>query len=108
MVSRATFYFYVILREPCERRISWNFKEILRLLALAINGYGIRLSPSARAPQDDVLLLRHSEGVARRIQWHFKGILRPLTKRYLIVLFGRVAQDDAPFLEELRLRLRMT
>ena len=62
LVSRATFYFYVILREPCDRRISWNFQEILRLLALAVNGYGIRLSPSARAPQDDVLLLRHSEG----------------------------------------------
>ena len=32
----------------------WFFKGILRLFAPAVNGYGRRLSPSARAPQDDI------------------------------------------------------
>lgn len=31
-----------------------TFNEILRLNALALNGYGSRLSSSARATQDDV------------------------------------------------------
>ena len=37
--------------------------QLLRLSALAINRYGWCLSPSARAPQDDVWYSCHSEGV---------------------------------------------
>ena len=39
----------------------------------------------------------------QRISSRFQKILRPLTKRYLIVFFGRVAQDDMKTLQLLTL-----
>ena len=45
-----SFWWNVVTEES-----HWFFKEILRLFALAVNGYGIRLSASTCALQDDRL-----------------------------------------------------